>query len=130
MELGCGVGLTGLVTLHCSRPKSYIFTDCNETVLNKVKENLQINGFFPSTSEQRHADIFETCYEESTEIREDSRSLLLPQDVAECRTCSRFKDDVLEEDCRVFVHQLDWERCDLEEVEKCSPDVVLASGEQ
>lgn len=48
MELGCGVGLSGLVALHCCRPKTYFFTDSHEKVLHKVQENLEINGFLSS----------------------------------------------------------------------------------
>lgn len=45
LELGCGVGLSGLVALHYCRPKTYFFTDCHDKVLEKVQINLEINGF-------------------------------------------------------------------------------------
>ena len=45
LELGCGVGLSGLIALHYCRPKTYFFTDFHEKVLEKVQINLEINGF-------------------------------------------------------------------------------------
>jgi hypothetical protein len=127
LELGCGVGLTGLVTLHCCRPKSYTFTDSNEKVLNKVKENLQINGFYPLTPEQRQ-DGPEACFEERRRVSEDFRSSFGSQNVDECRTCSQTKTGVSGELCNASVSQLDWERCTTEEID--SPEVILASGKQ
>ena len=127
MELGCGVGLTGLVTLHCCRPKSYTFTDSNEKVLNKVKENLQINGFYPLTPEQ-HQDGPEACFEERRRVSEDFRSSFVSQNVEDCRTCSQMKTGVSGEPCSALVSQLDWERCTIEEID--SPEVILASGKQ
>ncbi len=127
LELGCGVGLTGLVALHCCRPKSYTFTDSNENVLNKVKENLQINGFCPRTSEQRQ-DELEVCFEERTRVSEDFRCSLGSQHVQDCRTCS--ETNVLGEKCSASVCQLDWERCSMEDIQRHCPDVILASGKQ
>ena len=46
MELGCGVGFTGLHLLATSTSKnikSYIFTDCHKTVLETVNFNIMIN---------------------------------------------------------------------------------------
>ena len=46
MELGCGVGFTGLHLLATSTSKnikSYIFTDCHKTVLEAVNFNIMIN---------------------------------------------------------------------------------------
>lgn len=43
LELGCGVGMTGLVTIENCKVKSYIFSDCNDEVLKILKHNVQIN---------------------------------------------------------------------------------------
>lgn len=53
LELGCGVGLSGLVALHYSRPKTYFFTDCHEKVLQKIQTNLEINGFVQADKYQQ-----------------------------------------------------------------------------
>ncbi|XP_029035157.2 protein-lysine N-methyltransferase EEF2KMT [Osmia bicornis bicornis] len=43
LELGCGVGLTGLCIIKKCFPKQYIFTDCHETVLQMLSENVKLN---------------------------------------------------------------------------------------
>ncbi|XP_047359730.1 protein-lysine N-methyltransferase EEF2KMT isoform X2 [Vespa velutina] len=42
LELGCGVGLTGLSIINACTPKQYIFTDCHESVLDILCDNLRI----------------------------------------------------------------------------------------
>lgn len=44
LELGCGVGLTGLVVCKACDPSSYTFTDGHEAVLHTVRENLLRNN--------------------------------------------------------------------------------------
>ncbi|XP_043262753.1 protein-lysine N-methyltransferase EEF2KMT [Colletes gigas] len=43
LELGCGVGFTGLSIIKKCSPKQYAFTDCHETVLKMVSENIKLN---------------------------------------------------------------------------------------
>ncbi|XP_076757699.1 protein-lysine N-methyltransferase EEF2KMT isoform X2 [Xylocopa sonorina] len=43
LELGCGVGLTGLCIIKNCSPQQYIFTDCHKTVLDMVSENIKLN---------------------------------------------------------------------------------------
>lgn len=43
LELGCGVGMAGLVAIENCKVGSYIFTDCNDEVLKILKHNVQIN---------------------------------------------------------------------------------------
>ncbi|XP_050491902.1 protein-lysine N-methyltransferase EEF2KMT isoform X1 [Bombus huntii] len=43
LELGCGVGLTGLSIIKTCFPKQYIFTDCHKIVLEMAFENIQLN---------------------------------------------------------------------------------------
>lgn len=44
LELGSGAGLTGVAVCHACKPKKYIFTDCHETVLQRLRSNVQRNG--------------------------------------------------------------------------------------
>ncbi|XP_075558190.1 protein-lysine N-methyltransferase EEF2KMT isoform X3 [Dermacentor variabilis] len=44
VELGCGVGLTGMVVCKTCCPLSYTFTDGHEAVLQSVEENLRRNS--------------------------------------------------------------------------------------
>lgn len=43
LELGSGVGLTGLVTILECQPKRYYFTDCHHSVLNILSRNITLN---------------------------------------------------------------------------------------
>ncbi|XP_076180893.1 protein-lysine N-methyltransferase EEF2KMT isoform X3 [Ptiloglossa arizonensis] len=43
LELGCGVGLTGLCIIKKCSPKQYIFSDCHQTVLDMVSKNIKLN---------------------------------------------------------------------------------------
>lgn len=43
LELGCGVGLTGMSVISVCSPKRYIFSDCHPTVLDMLCENVKLN---------------------------------------------------------------------------------------
>ncbi|XP_072747570.1 protein-lysine N-methyltransferase EEF2KMT isoform X2 [Anoplolepis gracilipes] len=43
LELGCGVGLTGMSIISICSPKQYIFSDCHPTVLDMLCENVKLN---------------------------------------------------------------------------------------
>lgn len=45
LELGSGIGLTGLVICKSCFPKKYMFSDCHPKVLSKLKENIHLNDF-------------------------------------------------------------------------------------
>ena len=44
IELGSGLGLAGIATLRALEPKSYVFTDCHSSVLDVLKENIELNA--------------------------------------------------------------------------------------
>ncbi|CAL8275208.1 unnamed protein product [Lota lota] len=44
LELGCGVGLTGLVVCRGCSPSSYVFSDFHPSVLHRLRANLELNG--------------------------------------------------------------------------------------
>ncbi|XP_026802813.3 protein-lysine N-methyltransferase EEF2KMT isoform X1 [Pangasianodon hypophthalmus] len=44
LELGSGAGLTGVAVCHACKPKKYIFTDCHQSVLQRLQNNIQHNG--------------------------------------------------------------------------------------
>ncbi|XP_029433182.1 protein-lysine N-methyltransferase EEF2KMT [Rhinatrema bivittatum] len=52
LELGSGIGLTGLAICKTSKPKKYIFSDCHPHVLQQLRKNIQLNGFLLETEEQ------------------------------------------------------------------------------
>lgn len=43
LELGSGIGLTGIIIANTCKPRKYVFTDCNDSVLKLLQENLAIN---------------------------------------------------------------------------------------
>ncbi|XP_077275759.1 protein-lysine N-methyltransferase EEF2KMT [Temnothorax americanus] len=43
LELGCGVGLTGMSVISVCSPKQYVFSDCHPTVLGMLCENVKLN---------------------------------------------------------------------------------------
>ncbi|CAL8289104.1 unnamed protein product [Boreogadus saida] len=44
LELGCGVGLTGLVVCRGCSPSRYVFSDFHPSVLRRLRANLELNG--------------------------------------------------------------------------------------
>ncbi|KAM9392282.1 protein-lysine N-methyltransferase EEF2KMT isoform 2-T2 [Pholidichthys leucotaenia] len=50
LELGSGVGLTGITICRCCSPNKFVFSDCHATVLQKLRENVQLNGLSEQTS--------------------------------------------------------------------------------
>ncbi|XP_071976886.1 protein-lysine N-methyltransferase EEF2KMT isoform X2 [Engystomops pustulosus] len=45
LELGSGIGLTGLVICRSCSPRRYTFSDSHQKVLQQLKENVLLNGF-------------------------------------------------------------------------------------
>lgn len=43
LELGCGVGLTGLAVVRSCAPKEYVFSDIHPSVLEMLRKNIKIN---------------------------------------------------------------------------------------
>ncbi|XP_049417452.1 protein-lysine N-methyltransferase EEF2KMT isoform X2 [Epinephelus fuscoguttatus] len=50
LELGSGVGLTGITICRSCSPNRYIFSDCHHKVLQKLRDNVQLNGLTEQTS--------------------------------------------------------------------------------
>ncbi|XP_055346091.1 protein-lysine N-methyltransferase EEF2KMT-like isoform X2 [Paramacrobiotus metropolitanus] len=50
LELGAGTGLTGIALIKSLCPATYVFTDYHESVLARLKENLQLNGLLDNPS--------------------------------------------------------------------------------
>lgn len=50
LELGSGVGLTGIAVCCSCDPLRFVFSDCHPAVLQKLRENVRLNGFGEQTS--------------------------------------------------------------------------------
>ncbi|XP_076839376.1 protein-lysine N-methyltransferase EEF2KMT [Brachyhypopomus gauderio] len=44
LELGSGAGLTGIVVCRTCKPTKYVFSDCHRAVLERLKNNVALNG--------------------------------------------------------------------------------------
>ncbi|XP_039971615.1 protein-lysine N-methyltransferase EEF2KMT isoform X2 [Xiphias gladius] len=44
LELGSGVGLTGITICRSCSPDRFVFSDCHPSVLQKLRANVQLNG--------------------------------------------------------------------------------------
>ncbi|NWT69389.1 EF2KT methyltransferase, partial [Prunella himalayana] len=47
LELGSGIGFTGIAICKTCQPRTFIFSDCHPLVLRQLGENIQLNGFTP-----------------------------------------------------------------------------------
>lgn len=44
LELGSGVGLTGVAVCRACAPRRYVFSDCHPSVLRQLRSNARLNG--------------------------------------------------------------------------------------
>ncbi|XP_034935560.1 protein-lysine N-methyltransferase EEF2KMT [Chelonus insularis] len=58
LELGSGVGLTGITVIKTCSPKKYIFSDCHPTVLTLLKKNVELN-LLPSMKRNNKERLYE-----------------------------------------------------------------------
>ncbi|RXM37138.1 UPF0764 protein C16orf89-like [Acipenser ruthenus] len=60
LELGSGVGLTGIALCKSCSPKRYTFSDCHPTVLQQLQRNVELNGLAlrgSSVADSSSADV-------------------------------------------------------------------------
>ncbi|XP_038563866.1 protein-lysine N-methyltransferase EEF2KMT isoform X1 [Micropterus salmoides] len=50
LELGSGVGLTGITICRSCSPRRFVFSDCHFSVLQKLRNNVQLHGLTEQTS--------------------------------------------------------------------------------
>lgn len=56
LELGSGVGLTGIAICRSCGPSRYVFSDCHPGVLQRLRDNVRLNGLTEQTSTAVHVD--------------------------------------------------------------------------
>ncbi|KAM6196953.1 protein-lysine N-methyltransferase EEF2KMT [Sarcoramphus papa] len=54
LELGSGIGFTGIAICKTCDPKTYIFSDCHPCVLKQLTENIRLNGFVLEPERTQH----------------------------------------------------------------------------
>lgn len=67
LELGSGLGLTGVTICRSCRPSRYVFTDCHPNVLQRLKANVRLNGLTDGTTPG--VSVEELDWTEATEER-------------------------------------------------------------
>jgi len=56
LELGSGAGLTGITICRSCSPHKFVFSDCHSTVLQKLRDNVRLNGLSEQTSPAASVD--------------------------------------------------------------------------
>ncbi|NWV12976.1 EF2KT methyltransferase, partial [Ptilonorhynchus violaceus] len=100
LELGSGVGFSGIAISKACQPKTFIFSDYHPRVLGKLGENLRLNGFIPEPGA-------------TWSIQTESQG----QEV-EGENCQNPK---------VFIAELDWDSVTESQLLGLQPDVVIAA---
>lgn len=101
MELGSGIGFTGLAICKTCNPKAYIFSDYHHCVLKQLTENIRLNGF---AVEPETIDLIQTKSEgqeaEGTNYQQP----------------------------KLIVAELDWGSVTEKQLLDLQPDVIIAAG--
>ncbi|NXG02063.1 EF2KT methyltransferase, partial [Sakesphorus luctuosus] len=100
LELGSGIGFTGIAICKTCQPKTYVFSDCHPRVLRQLAENIQLNGFVPEPG---------ATWGIQTEPQ--------GQEV-EAKNCQKPK---------LVVAELDWGSVTEKQLEGLQPDIVIAA---
>ncbi|NXG26574.1 EF2KT methyltransferase, partial [Grallaria varia] len=100
LELGSGIGFTGIAICKTCQPKTYIFSDCHHCVLRQLGENIQLNGFVLEPGA-------------TWGIQTESQG----QEV-EAKNCQKPK---------VILAELDWDSVTEKQLVGLQPDVVIAA---
>ncbi|NXJ70246.1 EF2KT methyltransferase, partial [Rostratula benghalensis] len=100
LELGSGIGFTGIAVCKSCCPKAYVFSDCHPSVLRALAENIRLNGF----------------------ILEPARTCGIPAEPrggeGETTSCQTPK---------LTVAELDWGSVTENQLRDLQPDVVIAA---
>ncbi|XP_071616697.1 protein-lysine N-methyltransferase EEF2KMT isoform X1 [Heliangelus exortis] len=100
LELGSGIGFTGIAICKTCSPKTYIFSDCHPCVLKQLRENIHLNGFVLEPETAPHTPT-------------------QPQGL-EAETANSQQPEII-------VAELDWGSVTEKQVLDLHPDVVLAA---
>ncbi|NWI89142.1 EF2KT methyltransferase, partial [Pitta sordida] len=53
LELGSGIGFTGITICKTCQPSTFVFSDCHPCVLRQLRENIRLNGLTPEPGATR-----------------------------------------------------------------------------
>ncbi|KAK7508077.1 hypothetical protein BaRGS_00001042 [Batillaria attramentaria] len=80
VELGCGLGLTGVVVCRACSIQSYTFTDCHAQVLFLLAKNIERNLALPCADNRLASGAENGCARERKMMRKIKRQLSLTSD--------------------------------------------------
>ncbi|NXV23936.1 EF2KT methyltransferase, partial [Cepphus grylle] len=104
LELGSGIGFTGIVICKTCHPKAYVFSDCHPAVLQQLAENIHLNGFILEPGKTHHIQTEPQGQEE--EAMNYQKTKLNP---------------------KLIVAELDWGSVTEKQLLDLQPDVVIAA---
>ncbi|XP_038161559.1 protein-lysine N-methyltransferase EEF2KMT [Cyprinodon tularosa] len=81
LELGSGVGLTGIAVCCSCDPLRFVFSDCHPAVLQKLRENVRLNGFGEQTSPAVSVEELDWTTATEEQIRRIGADVVLAADV-------------------------------------------------
>ncbi|XP_071943808.1 protein-lysine N-methyltransferase EEF2KMT-like [Antedon mediterranea] len=113
LELGSGLGLTGLVISKFCCPATYTFTDGHENVLRTLRKNVTLNTVQESYSE--NDDCCNIQKQRCDKTENDDNSYFV------CSDTDGSRQDITR------IKHLDWEAFTEQEVKDLRSDVILAS---
>ncbi|NXE97375.1 EF2KT methyltransferase, partial [Menura novaehollandiae] len=100
LELGSGIGFTGIAICKTCQPKTFIFSDCHPRVLRQLGENIRLNGFIPEHG------VTWSSQAESQGLEVEGKNCQTP---------------------KVIVAELDWGSVTEKQLLGLGPDVVIAA---
>nr|XP_046270286.1 protein-lysine N-methyltransferase EEF2KMT isoform X3 [Scatophagus argus] len=71
LELGSGVGLTGITICRSCSPSRFVFSDCHPSVLQKLRKNVRLNGLTSPAVSVEELDWTAATEEQLSEIGAD-----------------------------------------------------------
>ncbi|XP_075021916.1 protein-lysine N-methyltransferase EEF2KMT isoform X3 [Calonectris borealis] len=101
LELGSGIGFTGIAICKTCNPKTYVFSDYHPCVLKQLTENIRLNGFVLEPETTPHIQTEPQGQE------------------AEATNCQKPK---------LTVAELDWGSVTEKQLLDLQPDVIVAAG--
>uniref|UniRef100_UPI003AAE47AE protein-lysine N-methyltransferase EEF2KMT isoform X1 n=1 Tax=Centroberyx gerrardi TaxID=166262 RepID=UPI003AAE47AE len=81
LELGSGVGLTGITVCRSCGPSRFVFSDCHRSVLQKLRDNVRLNGLDGRTGPGVRVEELDWGAATEERLREIGANIVIAADV-------------------------------------------------